>query len=166
MRITDKTKYRDFLPAEPFLKSEGIESIKKAAEARYGAIIDLEFGSFYNCVNGDYTEILGDAKSPTVLQVYWARRFKEFTEEFARMLKKLEIKQTADEKRAATGLLKTDWGEGMLVFLQQFFGLRSFREAEKITIGEILIAKRTVYNREMYQRKIADIRISKMRLKK
>ena len=50
----------------------------------------------------------------------------------------------------------------MIVFLQDFFGLRSFKEAEKITVGEILIAKRARFNEETYRRNLARIQTQKI----
>ena len=74
----------------------------------------------------------------------------------------MHLPQTPEEKRAENGLLKTDWAESMLVFLQNFFGLRSFREAENITVGEILIAKRARFNEDMYRRNLARIQTQKI----
>jgi hypothetical protein len=74
----------------------------------------------------------------------------------------MQVQQTIDEKKAAKGLLQTDWAENMLVFLQDFFGLRSFKEAEKITVGEILIAKRARFNEDTYRRNLARIQTQKI----
>lgn len=165
MRVTEATKYKTLEPYEKYLTSKAVQELKQAAERKYGAMYDLTFAQFHACANGDFSEILGDTQQPTVLQVYWAKRFAEFVEEFAKQLKKMTITQTADETKASQGMLKTNWDEGMLVFLQSFFGLRSFKEAEQITIGEIIIARRAQYNQELFRRNMSAIQTAKLKRK-
>lgn len=164
MRITEKTKYAIFEHVEKYLTDDAVVSLKQAAERKYGAMYDLQFGTFYNCTQGDFSH-LGNLDTPTVLQVYWCKRFADFAQEFANALKAVEIQQETDEKRASQGLLKTDWGESMLVFLQQWFCCRSYKEAEQITVGELLIAKRAQYNQDKYRRQYARIQTQKYKRK-
>lgn len=166
MRITDRTKYANIAVAEKYFTPATVAKLKHAAEEKFGSMYDLSFSQFYACANGDFSCVLGELENPTVFQVYWGKRFNEFVEEFVGALKKLEIKPTAEEVEASAVLLKTDWGEGMLVFLQSFFGLHSFKDAESITIGEILIAKRAQYNREKYQRELNKRQLQKFKSKK
>lgn len=165
MRITDRTKYATLKPVEKYLTKDAIKELEREAEKQFGAMQELTFAQFYACMNNDYSEILGDIADPTVLQVYWAKRFGEFAEKFAEQLKRLEIKQTPDETKASQGLLKVSWDEGLLVFLQSYFGLKSFKEVEKITVGEILIAKRANYNQELFRRKLSAIQIANLHKK-
>lgn len=165
MLITEKTKYEDFQAVERYVSKSSIQGIYEAAEQKFGKMYNLEFGSFWECANGNYSEVLGDISEPTVLQVYWKKRFEKFIEEFAAQLKSMILPQTSEEIQAAEGLLKIGWDEGMLVFVREFFGLHSFKEAERITIGEILIAKRAAYNRDKFQRKLSKIQTEKLRKK-
>lgn len=165
MRIDKTTKYREFEPIEKYVPDSQKKAITNAAESLYGCMYDLEFGEFWNVANGDLSR-LGGLDDPTVFQMYWLKRFDEFTKEFAETLNKLSTKQNADEKRAAEGCLKISWGESVLVFLQKFFGLKSFKEAEKITIGELLIAKRAQYNDDLFARRISQIQMQKLNRKK
>lgn len=165
MRIDNTTKYREFKLVEKYVSDSQKRAITNASESLYGCMYDLEFGEFWSVANGDFSR-LGDFKDPTVFQVYWLNRFDEFTKEFAETLNKLSIKQTTDEKRAAEGCLKVSWGESVLVFLQKFFGLSSFKEAEKITLGELLIAKRAQYNNDLFSRQISQIQTQKLNRKK
>lgn len=162
MLITQETKYKEVADAEKYFTPQGVEELKKAAEDVYGSMYDLTFSTFHACANGDFSGIFADVKDPTVLQVYWCKRFADFVQEFAEALQKMQAPQTPDEKKAAKGLLKTDWAEGLLVFLQGFFGLRSFKEAENITVGEILIAKRARFNEDMYRRNLSKIQMQKI----
>lgn len=161
MRITDKTKYDTFTNVEPYVTQKSINAIKNAAEKKYGNMYDLTFSQFYACMNGDFSHII-KTSSPTVLQVYWTKRFSEFAEKLANELKSLTLPQTADERLASQSLLKVSWAEGLLVFMQSFFHLHSFKEAEQITIGELLIAKRAQYNQDKYTRELAKLQRKKI----
>lgn len=165
MRIDKNTKYREFEPIEKYVPDSQKKAITNASESVYGCMYDLEFGEFWNVANGDFSR-LGNLEDQTVFQVYWLKRFDEFTKEFAETLNKLSVKQTTDEKRAAKGCLKVSWEESILVFLQKFFSLKSFKEAEKITLGELLIAKRAQYNDDLFARRISQIQMQKINRKK
>ena len=134
------------------------------AEQVFGSMYDLTFAQFWACSNGDFS-ILGDISNPTVFQVYWQKRFEQFVKEFAEALKRLTITQTPDEAQASQGLVNVPWDAGLLTFLQQWFGLHNYKEAEQITIGEILIARRAAYNREKFQRQMSKIQMSKLNKK-
>lgn len=162
MLITSQTKYSEIADADKYITAQSAEELKRAAEANYVGMYDLTFADFHACANGDFSDVLGDMTDPTVLQVFWCKRFSEFVQEFAEALKQTQTQQTAEEKQATKGLLKTDWAEGLLVFLQDYFGLRSFKEAEAITTGEILIAKRARFNEDMYRRNLARIQTQKI----
>ena len=162
MLITSQTKYSEIADAEKYITAQSAEELKRAAENTYTSMYDLTFAGFHACANGDFSGVLGDMTDPTVLQVFWCKRFSEFVQEFAEELKQTQTQPTAEEKQATKGLLKTDWAEGLLVFLQDYFGLRSFKEAEAITTGEILIAKRARFNEDMYRRNLARIQTQKI----
>lgn len=165
MRITNKTKYRFFERYEKYLTPESVEALKAEAEKRIAKMYDLTFAQFYDCANGDFSGVLGNVSDPTVLQVYWCKKFADFVQEFTEALKKLTIQPTGDEIKAGQGLLQVTWGEGILVFLQQWFGLKSYKEAEKITMGELLIAKRAQYNQDLFRRRLAQIQTAKFKKK-
>lgn len=164
MRVTPKTLYSDFEPIEKYLKDGAKAVLMAAAEKQYGAMYDLPFGTFFDCANGDFSH-LGKLTNPTVLQVYWCKRFEEFTKEFAKVLKRLQVPQTPEEKQAVDAMMDITWGEAILVFAQKWFGLKSYKAAEKITVGEILIAKRAAYNQEMFARKLQKIQMRNLRRK-
>lgn len=165
MRVTEKTKYADFVGIEPYIAQSAVVELKKAAERVYGGMYDLPFAIFYNCANGDFSN-LGDLSNPTVLQVYWCKRFADFSEDFAKSLKKYTLPQTNDEMLASNNLIEVNWAEGILVFLQKYFNLKSFKEAEQITIGEVLIAKRAQYNQDKFRRNLSNIQSRRLKSKK
>lgn len=165
MRVTDGTKYKEFEGVEKYLTEKSIRELYDKAEEKFGRMYDLEFRQFWQCGNGDFAEVLEDMSEPTVLQVYWVKRYEKFVEEFATTLKRMTLPQTPEEIQAADGLLKVSWDEAILVFVREYFGLHSFKEAERITMGEILIAKRAAYNRDKFQRKLAKIQTAKLNKK-
>lgn len=165
MQITEATKYAEFEPVEKYVTKKTEQGLFESAEEKFGKMYDLEFGTFWQCSNDNFEEVLGDMSEPTVLQVYWKKRFEKFVEEFAATLKAMTLTQTAEEIQAAEGLLKISWDEAILVFVRDYFGLHSFKDAERITMGEVLIAKRATYNREKFQRKLAKIQTAKLHKK-
>lgn len=164
MRITERTLYATIEPLEKYFRAEMVKDLERCAEAKYGAMYDLEFATFWACAGGDFSH-LGDMRNPTVLQVYWVKRFNKFFEEITQALKSLTLNPTADESKAGQGLLRVTWGECILVFLQQWFGLKSYKEAEKITMGELLIAKRAKYNQDLFRRHLTNIQTAKLKRK-
>jgi len=165
MRITENTRYATIEHLDKFIDDKSVKELEKAAEDKFGIMYDLTFATFWACANGDFSH-LGDMTNPTVLQVYWVKRFAKFVEEFTNALKSYTLKPTEEEKKASQDLLEISWDEGLLIFMQQWFGLKSYKEAENITIGELLIAKRAQYNQDLFRRKLANIQISKIKRKK
>lgn len=170
MRVTKATKYAgEFADIEPYISERTKKRLTAAAEKMYGGMYDLEIGELWKCANGDFSFVgittEKEYAERTVYQQYWLERFDTFCDEFANVLKRLTLKQTADEQRASSGLIEVNWCEGLLVFAQSYFGLKSFREAEKVTLGDIVIAKRATYNRELFNRKLAEIQTQKYKKK-
>lgn len=164
MLITSETTYEELKAVEKYLTPRAEQQITEAAEKEFGAMYDLPFSTFFECSNDDFS-CLGDMTTPTVFQMYWRKRFERFVEEFVEQMKRYTLTQTEQEAQAASGLVKVTWAEGVLVFVQQYFGLKSFREAEQVTMGEILIAKRTKYNQDLFARNLNRIQIQNIKRK-
>ena len=164
MRVTERTQYATVREYEKYFAPDFVKALQDAAERQFGAMYDLTFAEFHALANGDFSR-LGDMSNPTVLQVYWAKRFSEFVDEFAKTLKKLQVKQTTDEEQAGADLLPVSWAEGLLVFLQKYFGLQSYKQAEQITLGELLIAKRAQYNEDLFKRRLQALQLKRMQKK-
>lgn len=161
MIVTKETKYSDFENLEKYLKDEAVASLKKAAEWAYMGVYELTFGQFLRACDGDFSGILGDLSEPTVLQVYWIKRFEDFKVEFGETLKAYQVPLTAKQKMAADGLPKQTFAESMLIFARSYFGLHSFSDAEGVTIGDLLIAKKDVYISTLFERKYQKLQMSK-----
>lgn len=151
---------------DDYLKADAREQIKSAALERYGSYHELTIGRFSECLDGDFSRAVGEYHTGRIdgtwLQVYWMRGFIDFAKEYTETLKKLSPAMDADEERAASGLLDTTLIESILVFARNYFGMHSFSETEnKITLGEILIAKKAVYNETTFRKKLANIQLAK-----
>lgn len=151
MRITPETKYADFIDAERYISDDTKRAIEKAAEAYYKPCELLNINEFWGIINGNF-EILGDITDPSVMQVYWKRRFDTFCKEFAKQCEALKVEQTPEQAKASAGCKPISPQENMLIFVRSYFGMHSFIEAaEKITLAEYLTAKRDKYNEHRIQ---------------
>jgi len=92
--------------------------------------------------------------------------FADYMENFSKMFERMTLRGTAEQQQAQMVCLRVGFEESVLVFLQDFFGLHSFKEAEDITVNEYLIAKKSAYNKAAFERKLNDIYKLKQKTKK
>ena len=150
MRVTNNTPYATFQPYEGIITPESARELKAAAEAQYRNCYTLTIDEFFGIMSGDYS-LLGDMKEPSVLQVYWLKRFADFCEEFTQACASLSIKDPAHE-HLRDGCVKMQPQEAMLIFTREYFGLPSFYEAGKRTLGEYLTARKDRFNDAVFRR--------------
>lgn len=165
MKITQKTKYNDFADVEQYLEAGEKERIVEAAAKCY-----LGDGGFYNLTASQLIRLcqndIGCLDSlpievGSVYCVYFFSGLREFVEGYIKTLAALQPQQTPMEQRAANGCVKVSFGESLLVFIRDYFGLPSFAAAEAVTLDEVLVAKRDAYNRCTFERNIARIQTQK-----
>ena len=154
MQITDKTKYSEFAEYEPFVTQDSLQELKGQAERYFRNCYALTIDEFFGIIGGDYS-LLGNISDPTVLQVFWLKRFKDFVAEFGNACERLTIKDPSRE-HLHNGCVKVEPQEGMLIFTLDYFGLQSFFEAGKRTLGEYLTARKDKYNEARMQRNIEE----------
>lgn len=150
MQVTEQTKWCDFEPYAEVLTQESIQDLKHAAEKKYGFCNNLTIDEFFGLQAGDLS-LLGDVQDPTVLQVFWIKRFKDFCSDFIKVCERLTIKDPANAY-VYNGCVDMEPLESMLIFTREYFGLPSFSEAGKRTIGEYLTARKDKYNEARKQR--------------
>ena len=165
MIVTEHTKYVDFKDAELFLLPESIKQLKDAAEQKYGYCHRLTIDEFFAIVGGDLSH-LGKLETPTVLQVYWKKRFEEFVQDFTKACERYTLSPTPDQQQATQGTEHMTPLETMLVFTRDYFGLPSFIDAGKRTMGEYITAKKARYNELLTQRNYQNIQMRKMKSQK
>lgn len=163
MRIDLNTKY--LANVDKYLSADDKDAIKNAVERVFGGFESITIGQWADCMDGKFETVIGEIRG-TWLQVYWINGFIDFAKSFPETLQKLSPKMDADEERAAAHLLQSSLVESVLVFVRNYFELHSFREAETITLGEVLIAKKAAYNEIMYRKALAKIQINNAKNKK
>lgn len=164
MKVTETTKYREFLQFEGYVIPESVQALKQAAERKFKPCHLLTIAEFWGVSAGNY-ELLGDMTDPTVLQVYWMLRFKEFCEAFTKTLEKLQPPQTPEQAQAASGTVEIPPQQSMLIFVRDYFGLRSFAEAEQCTLNEYILAKKDKYNQAVMQHNYLNLQKQKIKKK-
>lgn len=118
---------------------------------------ELCIGDFFDCMNAEYGVIMNgkrDWNSCNNAQFLWAMGFAEYLKAFSKMMQRLQVPMSAEEKAAQSACVSVSFEESVLVFVQQYFGLPSFKACQDVTINEYLIAKKQAYNRAIVQRKI------------
>ena len=152
MKISEYTTYNEVKYLERYFTPLDKENVLNGAKMRYGEYYDLTIEEFFTLLDKKYDKIgIDESKETTLYQWYWLQYFSAFVDEFMKVLKKFEIAPTAKETQYMRGTIPMSFSESLLIFAQNFFNLKSFKEAEKITLGEIIIAKKADYNRNIYQ---------------
>lgn len=165
MKVTSKTKYNEeFQLYEQFLTQESIQQLKQAAEQQFTNCYNLTIDEFWGVVNGNY-ELLGNLEKPTVYQTYWLKRFADFVDELSNACERLSLRPTPEMEQCQNGVVKIQPMEAMLVFTRSYFGLPSFADAGKRTIGEYLTARKDDYNTKRVQRNFEELQKRKLRSK-
>lgn len=161
MIVTASTKYKDFAEVEQYISDDEKAKLKAAAEKQFRNCYALTIDEFFGVTSGDYS-LLGDTTDPTVLQVYWLRRFAEFCEEFTKACERLQLEPTPEQVQAQAGCVDMSPQESMLVFMRDYFGLPSFYAAGERTIGEYLTARKDKYNAAKVQRNYENMQRRKL----
>lgn len=89
-----------------------------------------------------------------------------FVKSFVGMLNEYQVRETAEERQAAAGLPKFNENEGLLVFARRYFGLKSFTDAENVTLGDVYLAKKDEYIQSQFERNYNEIMTNKFKVKK
>lgn len=153
MTINENTIYADVKSVERYFTADAKEQIIQASQRCYKNYQELTIEEFFEIIDKNYELIeYSEDKPMTLYQYYWLQGFASFVDEFQKILKRFEITPTAKEMQCMQGTLPMTFSESLLVFAQNFFNLKSFGEAEKLTIGDIIIAKKADYNRNIFQR--------------
>lgn len=144
MIVNADTKYKDFVQYEKVLTKESEADLMKAAEQYFKPCYQLTLNEFWKVLNGNF-DLLGDLTEPSVLQVYWIKRFTAFADEFKQSVEKLNT-ETPEMQGLDANCVKILPQESMLIFIREYFGLPSFMEAGQRTIGEYILARKDRYN--------------------
>lgn len=164
MQVTERTKYSEFLQFEQYVAPESAQELKRAAERIFKPCHLLTIAEFWGVQAGNY-ELLGDMSDPTVLQVYWLIRFKEYCKVFLETLEKLKTPQTPEQAQASIGTVEIPPQQNMLVFVREYFGLHSFKDAEQCTLNDYILARKDKYNQAVMQHNYLNAQKAKVKKK-
>lgn len=139
--------------------------LEEDANSHYGNPWLLSIKDFFALTNNDLSHIgltQDTVVNATVRQFVWIQEFREMCEQVVAILKRLQVPESADSRRAAEQCIDTTSLEAAIVFARRYFGLRSFTEAEEVTMSDFIIAKKDEYNRSIYQYSITEIQRKKL----
>lgn len=163
MTITSKTLYADFEQYESVLTEESVQELKQAAQDYFKPCHLLTIDEFWGLLRKDF-QLLGDMKNPTVLQVYWCKAWAAFLEQFTKTCEKLSPKDP-EADAIQSGCVQMQPQENMLIFVREYFGLKSFTEAGRVTIGEYVLARKDHYNQNKMRKNYEALQLKKIKNK-
>ena len=167
MLITNKTKTRDVLAI--VTTKELIDQLLEKVES-YPLdkdILEMTIAEFADVINDEEAYITKLLNEEYALKAFG--RLKNYREQMRTLvdwLKKLEVKQTPDEKQAAIGVDFPSLPERMLLTVTSFFHLNSFDEGEKVKLSNYLLIAKDQAADVKYQRNYQRILDQKAKMNK
>ena len=137
MLITTKTKTKSVLP---LLTAERVARLMEAIEPQplEKDLTDMTVGEFLDCLEEDYALRFLEEK-----YLYKAigkmKEFKRQMEAITKYLQMNEVRPNAEQERAAVGVSFPDLGEQLLLTVTEYFGLKSFDEAEGVKMSNYML---------------------------
>jgi len=158
LKITERTKWNEICE---IISTEHIKLLQEKIIGEYPFdFYSIKISEFSELLNGNFSielkKILTNEKVTVFAFIQIKNSVEKFLADFSKILKSYEIKQSNEEKRASANLPESDLIESMLIFMQRFFGLKSFVEAEKMTIADFIIAKKADYTSKLYEKNLSD----------
>jgi len=165
MKVTNSTQWAEIEPFYSVLSDASIEALKERALKVHNiaeGFYSLTIEEFIGITGGDLEKF--DIKvDGTAYEQIFIDELKAFLTDYVEKLASYNIAQTADEQRASRSCVEVSMAEGLLIFTRQYFNLPSFSEAGKLTLADLLIAKKDAYNTAVFQREMQKIQTSKYR---
>ena len=165
MRITKHTKTKNILP---LLTKEALEELlaKVPAVPLRKPLLQMTVGEFATLLN-DETQYIADILSARKALKAFGRlkQFRIELEQIQKFMKMYDHQPTQEEKAAEKGVRFPDFGQRMLIDCVKFFGLKSFKEAEKVPVAEWLTIFQSEASSVLYQRNYQRIMEQKQKAK-
>lgn len=96
------------------------------------------------------------SRIPTLAEYILLSRFSSFCDTFTQAVENYTISDRElrkEEIKASRWCKKMSIAESMQVFMQRYFGMRSFDDALDFTLGDYILAKKADYNAKIFERK-------------
>jgi hypothetical protein len=153
LKIDENTKWDAVLP---FMTEDAMKELQK----RVSMLFPFDF---YKITIGCFSEMVSemqvfpnledyDKYNLTVFQYIKIKNALDFLDEFANILKKYNAPPSAKETMALSAVPNFTIIENMLCFVQKFFNLHNFHEAENITILDFILAKKSDYAQKIFDK--------------
>lgn len=156
MQISALDKYADLLGVLDVLTDGTRERIGSQMADHLKPFYSLTLEEFFACLRCDFSCIglqrPEDLAEMSVAQGLWVERFAPFVEEFIKVCEALKPPQAPDEVTKVAGLKPCTFEEAALLFSREYFGLHSFTDAAKTTLGDYVIARKDTYNKALQTR--------------
>lgn len=157
LKIDRHTTLQEFAPYESYVSESEMARLKDAAVAdKFGE------AGFYAMTIGDLTSVVAgdlrplyDSGGRTVFDAARVKAFETFIDEFVKVLNGLTIPPTVEGIKAQMGTKQHTFSEGLYVFCRDYFGLKSFAEADGLKVSEYVLARKDDFNRCMVERNAA-----------
>lgn len=160
MKFDLNEKYSKYADVLRFVEKKSREDLQRGAE-ELRPMWELTLADFFACCDGDFSCVLEN--DPKLWQVLWVESFSNFVTNFTDVCKRLTIEPTQEQKQAAQGCLPVEWQEGILIFARSYFGLHSFKDAERLTLADFILAKKHDYNTQLAERNMQKIQLKKLK---
>lgn len=154
MRIDRNTETREFAPFAAMVSKEDVARLKAAAvKDRFGesGFYGMTVGQLTTVISGDIRPLL-DSGGRTVFDEMRVQAFKDFIDELCAALRGLTLPPTPESVRMASGTMSSTFAESVYLFTRSYFGLPSFKEADRVLVSEYLLARKDDYNRQVVER--------------
>ena len=167
MKIDPQARYMTYLLLLDNADKESWSRLVQDAEKVYGSPWALTLRDFFALAGGDlsYIGTTKDSLNASVRQYVWYKEFKDCVEQVTHLLNKLRVPQSAEAQMASGRCLKMTGQEAAFVFVRKYFGLKSFEQAENVSLADYIIAKKDAYNSAMFQYAMNEIQRQKLNKK-
>lgn len=163
MLITRRTKTKSVLP---FLNADRLSQILEAVEP-YPLdkdVVQMTLGEFFECMDDSYAYKFMEEKYAYVA-FGKLKSFKQQMEGIMKFLRMNEVKPNAEQERAAVGVVFPDFEEQALITVTEFFGLKSFDEAEQVKVSNFLLIHKKMSSEAKFKHQYDRIMEQKMKSK-
>lgn len=165
MIINRKTKTKHVLP---LLTKETLEDLlaKIPAVPLRKPLLQMTVGEFADILEDETQYIANILGCRRALKAFGRlKQFRTELEQIQKFMKLYDHQPTQEEKAAERGVRFPSFGQRMLIDCVKFFGLHSFKEAEKTPVSEWLTIFQSEASAVLYQRNYNKIMENKQKLK-
>lgn len=168
MKLNPEDRYINHIVVISNMDDASKARLQEDAVAHFGDPWQLTLKDFFALMEGDLS-YLGLTKessiNASIRQYVWMQAYQEMVVSVTEILKRLQVPQSEEAKKASEFCLKTEKKEGAIVFARKYFGLKSFAEAWDVTISDFIIAKKDEFNGLMFQHAMNNIQRAKLKMK-